>query len=390
MTASAGPATAGSGESGAGSPVGASRGRRGLVWVLVVGVVLLGVILLGAPGEEGLPYEPTSTGELGTRGVVLLLEAFDAEVAVTEEWPAADTDIVLVLPYQLRPDDEERLREWAAAGGTVVVADEQSGLNPGRGSAAELAGFSERVIERRTCTIEALAAVERLEIDGGSRFSTDESDERCFTREDDGFVVVRPTGDGQIVSLGSPTVLVNENLGDEDNAALVTALLAPQPGTRVDIVRSPGGEGVEPQDLSSLMSVGVRLALIQGFLAFLVYAVFRGRRLGRPLSEPQPVLIAGSELVSAVGNLLQQTRNPGRAAEILRADLRRALTDRLGLPPGATPELIADTAAGRTGIDPERVRYAVTDQPVPDEAALLAVARLVDEIREEILHDHAP
>ena len=41
--------------------------------------------------------------------------------------------------------------------------------------------------------------------------------------------------------------------------------------------------------------------------------------------------IAGSELVVAVGNLLQKAGSPEIAAERLRADLHHDLTARLGL-----------------------------------------------------------
>ena len=61
------------------------------------------------------------------------------------------------------------------------------------------------------------------------------------------------------------------------------------------------------------------------------FALWKGRRLGRPVAETQPVQIAGSELVVAVGNLMQKAGRPEAAASQLRDDLRRDLTSRLGL-----------------------------------------------------------
>ena len=70
--------------------------------------------------------------------------------------------------------------------------------------------------------------------------------------------------------------------------------------------RRGGGE----RTLVDLVSAGVTRALAQLALAFAVYALWRARRLGRPVAEPQPVAVAGSELVAAVGNLLDRTRSP--------------------------------------------------------------------------------
>jgi hypothetical protein len=150
--------------------------------------------------------------------------------------------------------------------------------------------------------------------------------------------------------------------------------------------------GADSQDtsVSDLISIGVRLAFLQAALAFGVYAWWRARRLGPPVLETQLVQIGGSELVAAVGNLLQQTRDPDRAARLLRADLRRRLCERLGLPPGASADVIAEVTAARGGVDRGRVARAVSDIPVRTEDELLDLARDIDIIRTEVLHGIAP
>src|SRR6266581_6954843 len=72
----------------------------------------------------------------------------------------------------------------------------------------------------------------------------------------------------------------------------------------------------------------VRLAMWQLVVAFAVLVLWRARRLGRPVAEAQPVQIPGSELVVAVGNLLQRARGRGQAAGLLTDDLRRTLAER--------------------------------------------------------------
>jgi len=129
----------------------------------------------------------------------------------------------------------------------------------------------------------------------------------------------------------------------------------------------------------------VKLALVQLVLAFVVYAIFRGRRLGKPVLEPQPVQIPGSELVSAVGNLLQQTKSPDRAAAVLRFDLRRRLCERLGLPGTVSAEVIAASVEARTGIAQETSLPLLVDLPCTTEPQLLDLAGGLDDLRRAVL-----
>jgi hypothetical protein len=87
---------------------------------------------------------------------------------------------------------------------------------------------------------------------------------------------------------------------------------------------------------------------------------------------------------------MQQTHDPDRAAVLLRADLRRRLAERLGLPPGSNPDVIAEVTAARSGADRHQVARAVTDYPVRTEDELLDLARDIDRIRTEVLHGTAP
>jgi hypothetical protein len=185
------------------------------------------------------------------------------------------------------------------------------------------------------------------------------------------------------VRLGGASVLVNQELGEADNAVLLASLLAPTAATAVQVLRPPlpGGGSA---GLGDLVAPRVRLALWQLVVAFVLLAVWRARRLGRPVTEPQPVQIPGAELVVAVGNLLQRAKGRGQAAGLLTDDLRRSLAQRLGLPPSAPPDQVADAAAQRTGIPRGRVLRALTPTTPRDEAELVALSQAVDTVRREV------
>ena len=131
------------------------------------------------------------------------------------------------------------------------------------------------------------------------------------------------------------------------------------------------------------------MALAQLLIAFVVFALWRGRRLGRPVAEVQPVEIAGSELVVAVGNLLQKAGRPEIAAERLRSDLHHDLTARLGLPVTTPPDVVADLAAARTGVERDAVARALAGPLPTTPDALVTAARDVEEVRTAVLGSRA-
>jgi hypothetical protein len=196
--------------------------------------------------------------------------------------------------------------------------------------------------------------------------------------------VVRSVGRGTVVGLGGGGAFVNSRLSRADNAVLAATLLAPGREDRVLVVRPPA-PGAGEEGVLDLVSPGVKLAVVQLGVAFVVVALWRGRRLGRPVLEPQPVDVPGSALAAAVGELLQRRRGRAEAAEVLREDGRRALAAALGLPPSAPAEVVADAVAGRSPLSAEEVLAVLAGQTPGDEEALVALAQSVESVRREVV-----
>jgi len=381
-----------------------SRGRRVWPWLAgVVGLVLVGA-LAGTPNSEGRAFDPTSNGERGTKALVALLKDFDADVKVlADQPPPPDVDIAIAFPGDIPKSREDALRRWVRQGHTLVIADPSSELNPYGGESTRPVGigFGEVEVRRGACTIDALDQAntmslgdESFAIRSARRFAVPPGAQQCFTnvaeldeieeQHDTAVIVSAREGQGHIVSVGAPDIFTNTLLDEADNAVIAVDLLAPRPGQTVAVLQRPAGEVEEPE-LADLLSTGVKLALVQLVLAFVVYAIFRGRRLGKPVLEPQPVQIPGSELVSAVGNLLQQTKSPDRAAAVLRFDLRRRLCERLGLPGTVSAEVIAASVEARTGIAQETSLPLLVDLPCTTEPQLLDLAGGLDDLRRAVL-----
>ncbi len=267
-------------------------------------------------------------------------------------------------------------------GGTLVVADPESGVTHVERVGTTAIGLFDAEVERR-CDAPALRGAGRVAAPAGVVFAVPAGGQGCYPRGKGSWLVVQPLGSGTVVRLGGAGALVNGQLGKADNAVLAVSLLAPAEGTRVTVLRPPPPGGGS-KGLGDLVAPRVRLAMWQLVVAFAVLVLWRARRLGRPVAEAQPVQIPGSELVVAVGNLLQRARGRGQAAGLLTDDLRRTLAERLGLPATSSPDQVAEAAATRTGIPRERVRAALLAATPRDEAELVALAHAVDAVRREV------
>ena len=369
---------------------------RALPWVAVVVGLAVVVAVGGRRADEGNPLDPGSPGPLGTKGLVEVLRELGGRVTVSADQPGTGTDVALLLSDNLTSDRRRGLLDWVGRGGTLVVADPGSGVTHVEPVGSTRIGLLNAEIERR-CAEPALADVGRVAAPGGIVFKLPEGGpgngqggppgtagaRACFPRNRGAWLLIQPLGSGTVVRLGGASVLVNQELGKADNAVLLASLLVPVEGTTVQVLQPPlpgGGDA----GLGDLVAPRVRLALWQLVVAFVLLALWRARRLGRPVAEPQPVQLPGAELVVAVGNLLQRAKARGQAAGLLSDDLRRSLAERLGLPPSAPADQVADAVAARAGIPRERVLRTLAQVNPRDEAELVALSQAVDSIRREV------
>lgn len=363
----------------------AQRVPRGVVATVLVAVGLLLVALAGGPpGRDGPPLDPRSDAPLGTSALVALLEGVGATVELSVGLPQASDDVVVLLQDRLDDEQAEDVAAWVGRGGRLVVLDPGSRFAP----ATSPVGLDDLVagpVERDTCTIDALGDV--TSVDGGSavRFDPPQTAERCFADGSGAYVVAQQAGPGSVVAVGGAAAVTNELLGERDNAVLAAALVAPEGTESVRFLDPPVPAGGGQRSLPELVPGGVRRALLQLGIAFVLYAAWRAVRLGRPVAEDPPVRVAGSELVAATGRLLSRTRRPDAAAELLRARLRRRLAARVGLGADADVDRLAAAVAARHGVVPAEMSAAIGRDPVRGEDELVEVARSVSSTTSEVL-----
>ena len=381
-------------------PTGTARfGPRLRRWapLAITGIaILLVAVASGAGPREGTPLDPTSSRPSGTKGLVDTLTELGAEVSIRAEPPGAPGSAdgrerpttALVLVDRLDEAGRDGLKDWVRRGGTLVVADVSSPLNPFRPSASAGIGLIDPEPKlRRMCPVEALSGVDTVEVPGVTLLEVPAGATGCFRAGVDAWMVTFGEGRGNVVVLGGAGAFVNARLDEADNAVLAAALLAPTPQERIVILATRvAGEG--DKGLLDLIAPRVRLALVQLGVAFLVVVLWRGRRLGRPVTEAQPVELAGSDLVVAVGALMQRTRGRPQAASILRDAVRAEVAERLGLPRDMAVEQIAEAVSVRTGLEAAGVANLLAGEAPVDEDALVALAQSIDALRAEMAVRH--
>ena len=356
--------------------------RRARPWLALAAGAVVVALIVGAPGDEGPPLDPSSTGPSGTKALVDTLGQLGAAVDVRSEPPRPGDTTALLLVDDLDDDRRQRVADWVRAGGTLVVTDPSSPLQPARpGASVSVGGIDPEL--RRGCEVAALSQVGRVSAPGAVLLEVPPGATGCFPGGQESWLVVASVGRGTVVGLGGAGAFVNSRLARADNAALAATLLAPRRGDRVVVLRPPA-PGAGQQDVLDLVSPGVKLAVVQLGVAFVLVALWRARRLGRPVLEPQPVQVPGSALVTAVGELLQRRRSRAEAASVLRDDLRRTLAAHLGLAPSAPPEVVADAVAGRSTMSADEVLAVLAGQTPGDEEALVALAQSMESVRRAV------
>ncbi len=359
-----------------------------MLWVVAIAVIALLVGLIGRNQSDGSPYDPFSISENGTQAMMRILERAGADVDIRKGIPSADDDIALILVDRYQSGDADlvdqyfesqlAIREWVDEGGTLVVADPSSSFLPGELSGNGIPGFQ--------CDIAALAEIDELDPDiDATPLQVSANRQFCFGDGGTALVVKADSGEGTIVYTGTRDHWENEFIGLADHGALAVALLAPTNDTNLVVLTGPTNIADPIRSLTDLIPSGVRWGIALASLGFVLYALGRVPRHGRPVQEPQLVEIAGSELVLATGHMLEQSRTFVDSAETLKAQVSRDLARALHMPVNAARDQVVAQVAARAGQQPGQVERLLSPGGVNSEDDLAALAADLDQLKRAVL-----
>lgn len=338
------------------------RRFRGIA--LVAGLVVLVAVVLVLVGQRsGEPLDPANPDRGGAEAVASVLEqqgvrvrAVDSPSALDAAAPGTGSAILVSRPDQLSDARlTALLHDHAGVDRVVLVAPRATQLNAVLGSRITDAEAS--VEGGDTCR---LGWGHDLRFEARGRWYDDLPDDAltCFGRATTAPVFELPPASGRpaVLVIGSTAVLDNATVAHGDNAAIALRSL----GHSSELVWYSGG--LDPQ--ATPPSVAPRWVVPAVWLlasSVVLLMLWRGRRLGKLVTEPLPVVVPANETTRARGQLYRKSRDSAAVAGTLRAGTRVRLAGTLGLAPRTPTERLVDEVARATGRRPDDVARLLVD-----------------------------
>ena len=184
--------------------------------------------------------------------------------------------------------------------------------------------------------------------------------------------------------MGFGGALTNRYVTDAGHAALGLRVLGAHPRLifytpSITDQRAVDGAQEEGPALPAWLMPG--LVLIG--LAVLTLAVVSGRRLGRLVPEPLPVVVKASETTHSRAELYRAAQDRARTAAVLRQGTLGRLRSRLRLDTASAPDAVVAAVAAH-GIPLEAARAALDGPPPDTDAALVRLATDLATLEEKV------
>ncbi|MFJ3761095.1 MULTISPECIES: DUF4350 domain-containing protein [unclassified Streptomyces] len=373
-----------------------SRGIVLAVVLLLAGAVAIAVIRSDSRHGE---LDPRSVDPYGSRAVAELLadRGVSTRVVTTlsEARAAAgrDTTLLVAVPDLLTPSQQSQLRlSTAGSGGrTVLVAAGTTSVERlAPGVTADPATSPRSTLDPH-CGLAAARRAGSADT-GGIRYTTTHLDaDTCYPSQRLATLIRVPaaSGGGDTVVLGSPDILLNDRLDKQGNASLALQLL----GSRHHLVwylpslSDSSAAGTDDQKtLFDLLPSGWLWGALQLFLAAVLAAFWRARRLGPLVPEKLPVAVRASETVEGRARLYRKANARDRAAAALRAAARTRLAPLVGVPVSQAdaPEALLPALSAHLRGDGQALHSLLFGPPPGDDAALIALTDQLDALEREV------
>lgn len=377
----------------------AARGRWSrygwVIGIVTSALLILTVLALTKVPTSKTPLSTNNAGEDGTKALAEILR--DQGVSVKELDTLSDargalgddgTLVVAGYTYLSYPQMDSIYAwngpvVWLAPGwGDVELVDDRLGSVD-----SELV----RVVEA-DCGLPAAKAAGSIVVEGQKVLGGEGPGlTSCFGNPRSGSALAQiDRGDLPPLTVISATAfMTNARLAQEGDAALALQLMGSRDhvawymGTGYDTTTLTG----DPTDDSGITFAAPKwtnAGLLALCITFFGAALWRGRRMGKLITEPLPVIVPASEATRGRARLYRRGRAYGHASSALRAGAARRTSARLGLGPHATPDELVAAIAAATGRDSTEPRELLYGPPPRDEAAMLNLVRRLDALESEV------
>jgi hypothetical protein len=373
-----------------------------LVAVLAAAVIGVAVLFVSqGPGPaSSAPLDPRNPTANGAQALARVLESQGVRVDIARgraelERAGADGDTTVFVARTglLAESTTKNLADVAsAAERLVLLAPDRTAL---RYLAPDVTVTDARRAERdlvaadcRTSDVRSGETLSRSQVEYRSSLA----DATCFTHDGSSVYLsmARRGGIPPMVLLGSTSAPANDQVTDAANAAILLRTLGHS--SRL-VWYIPSREDVPAGDsgIVSLLPRWLGPVLALGGVAFLGLVLWRGRRFGRLVPEPLPVVVRAVETTESRGRLYRRARDAARAGATLQQATRTRLADYLGLPRlspaisarGADQALVSAVAAA-SGRRVDEVGTLLLGPPPDRDDHLLGLAAELAALEKEV------
>ncbi len=382
---------------------GRARGRwRRWRWlVAVAGVLAIGVLaaVLPEPATSEVALAPDNPREQGARAVAQVLQDRGVHltyVRTAREAAAAaapGSTLLITSDWLLSPGQAEAL---AGTGADLVLLTPSTLLTTAPGltttwtsgaTPTEVAAACDDPDAQAAGTISATGTGLAADVGAGSTAGLT----LCFPvpgSDPASALYAVSEGEPRVVALADAGMLTNARIDDAGNAALVLRAL----GRNDELVwYVPSSEDLSvndadsgSRDLGALVPSWAGTVGLQLLLVVLALALWRGRRLGRVVTEPLPVVVRAAETTRGRARLYRASRSVGHAAAALRAGTAARCAQRLGLPRSAGATDVIAAVARASGRTTDEVADLLYGPPPTTDRDLEHLVRRLDQLESEV------
>ncbi|MGV9287904.1 DUF4350 domain-containing protein [Streptomyces sp. NPDC003719] len=376
-----------------------TRGIALALVLLLAGAVAIAVVRSDARHGE---LDPRSADPYGSRAVAELLadRGVSTRVVTTLDDARAaagpHTTLLVAAPDLLTARRQAELRSATAGSGgrTVLVAPGASVERLVPGVTADPARSFDSTLSP-DCDLPAARRAGNADTGGIRYSSTHPRADLCYPSENLATLLRVPatspasggTAPGDTIVLGARDILYNNHLDEHGNASLALQLLGSRPHLvwylpSLSDTTAPDDE----RGFFDLIPSGWLWGTLQLFVAAVLAALWRARRLGPLVPERLPVAIRASETTEGHARLYRRANARDRAASALRSATRIRLAPLVGVPVAQAhaPEALLPALSAHLHGDGQSLHTLLHGPPPGDDAALIALADQLDALEREV------
>ncbi len=368
-----------------------------LMMVVLLMVVAMAVtVLTRGPQRNSDDLDPANPGFSGAQGLAHVLGAHGVSVTVVrsqrkllDETVDGATTVVITGTTGLSGRTARAALAHSASAASVVLLDPDPEVTKGMGLPVD-SHLAELTDVRAGCPGAEVGQQFRLaQADRAYVPTTNHSAATtCFPDKSDGggAMVSLPATAGRprVTLLGDDSLISNGAILESDNAAIALHLFG-QTDHLVWYVPSladiSGADSTSRSIAPSWFRPGLELAIS----AVVLLCLWRGRRLGRLVTEPLPVIVRAVETTESRGRMYRKSRDRTRALAVLQLATRRRLTSYLGLSASSAVSSVAAAAAAVSGRSYHDVLDLLSSSAAHDDSSLLELANTLVALEKEVL-----